>query len=377
MSEGGHQRTLDAATAEPATGGDSALVCPAPLGRYDRVVLAHGAGGGLTARLVDEVFRTALGGAEVAAGHDGATLALGALRGPSPDAAIAVTTDAFTVRPLVFPGGDIGSLAVHGTVNDLVACGAEPVGLTATFVLEEGLPLALLDAVARSFASALRASGLRMLAGDTKVVERGKGDGIFISTSGLGVVRTAMPLAPTRIGPGDVLLLSGPVGDHGLAVLVAREGLDLGVDGGALRSDSASTWPLLRALLDAGIEPHCARDPTRGGFATAAVELAEQARVSMVLDEPSIPVRAEVRDAAELLGLDPLYAACEGRQLFAVAAADADRALAVLRATPEGAGAALVGVVEDGPAGRVTLRSGVGGPRLLDRLAGDPLPRIC
>lgn len=376
--DGGPGAQTDGAPAPPADAA-AALACPSPVGRYDRVVLAHGAGGGLTARLVDEVFRAALRGPEVAAGHDGATLALDALVGAPVSGALAVTTDAFTVRPLVFPGGDIGSLAVHGIVNDLVACGAEPLGLTATFVLEEGLPLDLLRALASSFAEALRACDMRMLAGDTKVVERGKGDGVYVSACGLGVVRTAAPLSPRRIRAGDALLVSGPVGDHGLAVLVAREGLGIASPGGALRSDSASTWPLLRALLEAGVEPRCARDPTRGGVATALVELGEQAGLGVVLDEGAIPVRPEVRDAAELIGLDPLYVACEGRQLFVVPAADAERALAALRAAPCGAGAeaARIGVVTPGPAGRVVLEGAVGGARVLDRLAGDPLPRIC
>lgn len=347
------------------------LDCPVPAGSYERIVLAHGAGGRLAERLVDEVFRRAFGGPELANGHDGASLVF---EGPT-----ALTTDGFTVRPLFFPGGDIGSLAIHGTVNDLVSCGAEPTHFTASFILEEGLLVTELERIARSMAAAAREAGLVLVAGDTKVVERGKGDGVYIAVTGLGRVRTREPLRPSRITPGDRVLLSGPVGDHGLAVVLAREALSVEA---VIESDSASTWPLLAALLEAGVEPHCMRDPTRGGLATVLVELAEQAGVDLRVSERAIPVRPAVADACELLGLDPLYVACEGRLVIVVPEAQAQPALAALRAAPGGAEACLIGEVShttEGRSGRgrALLDSGVGGARVLDRLAGEPIPRIC
>jgi hydrogenase expression/formation protein HypE len=347
------------------------LDCPVPAGSYERIVLAHGAGGRLSERLVDEVFRRAFGGPELAQGHDGASLVF--------EGQTAITTDGFTVRPLFFPGGDIGSLAIHGTVNDLVSCGAEPTHFTASFILEEGMRIGELERIAKSMGAAAREAGLVLAAGDTKVVERGKGDGVYITVTGLGRVRTREPLSPSRISPGDRILLSGPVGDHGLAVVLAREALSFEA---VIESDSASTWPLLAALLESGVEPHCARDATRGGLATVLVELAEQASVDLRVSERAIPVRPTVADACELLGLDPLYVACEGRLVFVVPEAQAELALATLRAAPGGAEACLIGEASRATAGhsgrgRALLDSGVGGARVLDRLAGEPIPRIC
>ncbi len=338
------------------------LACPVPFSSYDRVVLAHGGGGRATLRLIESLFVPLFDSPELRQANDGAVLSLA---GP-----IAVTTDAFTVRPLFFPGGDIGSLAVHGTVNDLACCGARPEALTVTFVLEEGLPLATLERIARSMAEAARACGVRIVAGDTKVVERGKGDGVYVSMTGLGTVREA--LAPSRARAGDRVLVSGPVGDHGIAVLIAREDVRLESE---VRSDSGEIASLVHALLDEGIEVHTVRDPTRGGLATALCEIARTAGLGMRLDEVSIPVRREVADACELLGLDPYYVACEGRAVVLVAPRDAERALAVLRRFhPQ---AQLIGEVLEEPRGVVLARGAFGGERVLDLLHGEQLPRIC
>lgn len=337
--------------------------CPVPFGAYDRVVLAHGAGGRLAARLVRDVFVAAFDDPELHAAHDAATLAL------SGD--LAITTDAFTVRPLFFPGGDIGSLAVHGTVNDLASAGAEPVAMTVAFVLEEGLELRALERIVQSLASAARAVPIRIVAGDTKVVERGHGDGLYLACTGIGRVRRR--LGPYAITPGLAVLVSGVLGDHGIAVLLARDPLGLDV---TLASDAASTWPLARALLDA-VDLRCLRDPTRGGLAAITHELAASAQVSIELDEAAIPVRPEVADVCELLGLDPLHVASEGRLVAFVPEADAERALAIWRALPEGRDAARIGTVLPRGEVPVVLRTPMGGRRALDLPAGEPLPRIC
>lgn len=343
-----------------------ALDCPLPFGAYDRVVLGHGGGGRLMQRLVREVFAAAFDEPELHAGHDGAVVA-----GP---AQLAVTTDAFVVRPLFFPGGDIGSLAVHGTVNDLAMCGARPRWLTAAFVLEEGFPLADLRRVVGSMADAARRCGVRVIAGDTKVVERGKGDGVFITTTGLGEVMVRAPVAPERVRPGDAVIVSGPIGDHGIAVLLARGGLGIGSD---VQSDSAPVWGAVHALIEAGIALHALRDPTRGGLAAVLNEIAAAAGVGMRIQEEAVPVRPGVADACELLGLDPMLVACEGRFVAFVPEADADRALAVLRSLPACAEAARVGSVLADHAGTVLLRSPMGGDRVLDLPMGEQLPRIC
>jgi hydrogenase expression/formation protein HypE len=341
---------------------DEGLSCPVPFSGYERVVLAHGGGGRATRRLVHELFQRHLGSPELREENDGAVVEL--------SGSVAVTTDAFTVRPLFFPGGDIGSLAIHGTVNDLAACGARPELCTASFVLEEGLPLATLDRIVASMARAAEAAGVRVIAGDTKVVERGKGDGVYIGMTGLGRVRA--PLAPRRVREGDVVLVSGPIGDHGIAVLVAREDVRLGTE---VTSDAGSIAPLVHALLDAGVALHAVRDPTRGGLATVLVEIAASAGLELRLDEPSVPVRPAVADACELLGLDPLYVACEGRAVLFVAAEDAPRALAVAQALEPGA--ARIGEVRRGTPGLVVACNAFGGERVLDLLSGEQLPRIC
>jgi hydrogenase expression/formation protein HypE len=318
-------------------------------------------------RLVRELFVAAFDNPWLAAGHDGAVL-------EPCSGKLAITTDAFTVHPLFFPGGDIGSLSVHGTVNDLAMCGARPRHLTASFVLEEGLPLEDLRRIVGSMADAARRCGVTVVAGDTKVVERGKGDGVFIAVTGVGRVESRTPIAPSRVRPGDAVLVSGPVGDHGVAVMTAREGIGIEAD---LVSDSAPVAAAVLALLDAGVDVHCLRDPTRGGLATVLCEIAAAAGIGVHVIEEAIPVRPAVADACELLGLDPLYVACEGRFMAFVPEAESERALAILRATPGSEQASRIGRATSDHPGTVVLESALGGERVLDMLSGEQLPRIC
>lgn len=334
--------------------------------RGDRVTLAHGAGGKATRDLVEALFAAALANDALAPLSDSAIVD-GAAR-------LAVTTDAYVVRPLRFPGGDIGSLAVHGTVNDLAVAGATPLWLTAGFVLEEGLPFELLREIVASMAAAARAAGVTVVAGDTKVVERGKGDGLYVTTAGVGAVPDGVMVGPERVRPGDRVLLSGTLADHGVAVLIARGDLALEAD---VASDTAPVHELSAALLELGPGLRWMRDPTRGGLATALNELTGAAGLSIRLDERAIPLRPAVVAACEVLGIDPLYVANEGKLIAVVAPEAADAALTALRAHPLGADAALVGTVEDDPDALVLLDTALGGARIVDVMVGDPLPRIC
>lgn len=342
------------------------LSCPLPAGDGETVQLAHGGGGRAMARLLDAVIRPAFHDPELERRHDGALVAL--------DGPAAFTTDSYVVRPLFFPGGDIGTLAVHGTVNDLAMCGARPLYLSVGLILEEGLPLATLRRVVRSMREAALLSGVRLVTGDTKVVDRGKADGMFVSTAGIGRVVAPAPVGPAGVRPGDAVVLSGDIGRHGMAVMAAREGLGFET---ALESDCAPLAAPVLALFEAGIAVHCLRDLTRGGLASAAVEIAEAAGRSIALEEAAIPVRADVGAACELLGLDPLHVANEGRFLAFVPARDAERAVAVLRRHPASAGAVVVGEVQEGPPGRVSCRGPLGVARVIDMLNGEQLPRIC
>ncbi len=345
----------------------TAFTCPAPLARYERIVMGHGSGGRLTADLVNHLFLPIFGGDVLGALEDQATLAIDGGR-------VAITTDGFVVRPLFFPGGDIGSLAVHGTVNDLAVGGAEPRYLTAAFVLEEGLPIETLAKVARSMRAACDEAGVTIVAGDTKVVERGKADGIFITTTGVGVVPPGRRLSISAARAGDRVLVSGPIGDHGIAVLSVREGLEFET---ALESDSAPVTALARKVLAAAPRTRCMRDPTRGGVASALNELAVASKVGVVLREEAIPVRAAVRAACELFGLDVLHVACEGRLVAIVPPDEAENALAALAKVPCGDEACLIGEIIAHQAGLVTLCSPLGGERIVPLLSGEPLPRIC
>jgi hydrogenase expression/formation protein HypE len=333
----------------------------------DVVELAHGGGGTKTARLVETLFAPAFRNPHLEPLGDGAVVAVGSER-------LAFTTDTFVVKPAFFPGGDIGSLAVHGTVNDLAMCGAEPLFLSAGYLLEEGFPLCDLERVVASMAAACAAVGVPLVTGDTKVVDRGKGDGIYVNTSGVGRVRDGVEVGPGRAAAGDAVIVSGPVGDHGIAVMAAREGIDFQT---ALLSDSAPVVAPVRALLDAVPDIHVLRDPTRGGLATALCEIALSSKVGIRLEEAAIPVRPEVQGACELLGFDPLYVACEGRFLAIVPAHRVDDALAAIRPQPGGEGARAIGAVVAEDPGRLVLRTRLGSHRLLERLSGEQLPRIC
>jgi len=340
--------------------------CPVP-GTSDRIGIAHGGGGRMMQRLIDGVFRPHFTNPALDAAHDGAALAVGGAR-------LAFTTDSYVVQPLFFPGGTIGDLAVNGTVNDLAMCGARPLSLSAAFILEEGLRLADLEAVVVTMRDAARLADVAIVTGDTKVVERGKGDGIFITTAGIGVIEHAGEIAPARVRPGDAVIVSGDLGAHGVAILSVREGLEFE---GPVASDTAPLWRPIEALLDAGVDVHCLRDLTRGGLASALNEIAATARLSMTIDEETIPVAPVVQGACELLGLDPLYVANEGRFVAIVAAGDATRALDLLRNHDVSQRAVLAGRVAEAPPGLVLLRSRIGGSRVLDLLSGEQLPRIC
>jgi hydrogenase expression/formation protein HypE len=348
--------------------------CPVPQSRYDRILLGHGSGGQLTADLIRRLFVPAFDNEVLAALEDQAVVRLAGsdngVRGPR----IAFTTDSFVVRPIFFPGGDIGRLAVHGTVNDLAVGGAQPLFLSAAFILEEGLALADLQRIVASMHAACDEAGVALVTGDTKVVDRGKGDQVFITTSGIGLVPEGRSLSIGAARPGDRILVSGTLGDHGIAIMSVREGIEFET---VLESDSASLADLTRVMLEACPAIRCMRDPTRGGLSSALNELAAASRVGVELHEAAIPLRSEVRGACEMLGLDPLYVANEGKLIAIVPPDDADRLLAVMRNHPLGQSAALIGeVVEDHP-GMVVLHSLVGGERVVTMLAGEQLPRIC
>ena len=342
--------------------------CPLPLSDYPSVQMAHGGGGKLSQQLIEGLLVPSFDNPTLSALHDGAVFTAGGAR-------LAFSTDSYVVRPIFFPGGDIGSLAVHGTVNDLAMCGARPIALSCGLILEEGLPMASLRAVVASMCAAARTVGVSIVTGDTKVVDRGKGDGVYINTAGIGIVADGIVIDPRRARPGDAVLLSGRIADHGIAILSVREGLEFE---SPIESDSAPLHDLVARLLDRlGADVHVLRDPTRGGVASATNEIAARAGVGIRLDEPSIPVSEPVRGACELLGLDPLYVANEGKLLAIVAREAAESALDVLRSHALGAEAAIIGEVVEGRAGVVTLRSSIGGSRIVDLLTGEQLPRIC
>jgi hydrogenase expression/formation protein HypE len=347
--------------------------CPLPHTSTDRVLLGHGSGGLLTAELIGRLFLPALGNEVLAALEDQATVVLPGRNGTAAPR-IAITTDAFVVRPPFFPGGDIGRLAVHGTVNDLAVGGARPLYLAAAFILEEGLALDDLRRIAASMRRACDEAGVTLVAGDTKVVDRGKGDQVFITTTGVGLVPEGRTLSIRSARPGDRILVSGTIGDHGIAIMSVREGIEFET---VLESDTAPLNGLAEALLDACPAARCMRDPTRGGLSSATNELAIASGVGVALEETAIPVKPEVRGACEMLGLDPLYVANEGKLIAVVPPDDASRALEALRAHPLGREAALIGTVVADHPGMVVLRSRIGGERVVTLLAGEQLPRIC
>jgi hydrogenase expression/formation protein HypE len=341
---------------------DFALSCPLPIRDYPTVLLAHGGGGKLMHGLIERMIAPTFGNPLLDERHDGAVFDLGGVR-------FAFTTDSYVIRPLFFPGGDIGTLAVNGTVNDLAMCGAKPVYLSAGFILEEGLPMETLWRVVRSMRGAADAAGVAFVTGDTKVVDKGKGDGMFVNTAGIGVVREGVSLLPSRIRAGDALVVNGDIGRHGIAIMAVREGLEFET---VIESDCAPLAGVVARLLDVGVEAHCLRDLTRGGLASAVVEIAETAKVHVRLDERAIPVREDVRGACEILGFDPLYVANEGRFVAFVPEKDVPDALAAI-----GDDASVVGRVVEGTPGIVTMTSRIGTNRIVDMLSGEQLPRIC
>jgi hydrogenase expression/formation protein HypE len=348
--------------------------CPVPKSQYDRILLGHGSGGQLTNDLIQRLFVPALGKDVLAALEDQATVRLGTGNNGVKAPQLAFTTDAFVVRPLFFPGGDIGRLAVHGTVNDLAVGGARPLFLSAAFILEEGLPLEDLRRIVASMRQACDEAGVELVAGDTKVVDRGKGDQVFITTSGIGLVPEGLALSIRNARAGDRILVSGTIGDHGIAIMSVREGIEFET---VLESDSAALNDLTGVMLDACPGIRCMRDPTRGGVSSALNELASASRVGVELDEAAFPVRPEVRGACEMLGLDPLYVANEGKLLVVAPPEDTGRLLAAMRGHPLGRNAAVVGEVVASHPGIVVMRSLVGGDRVVTMIMGEQLPRIC
>lgn len=336
--------------------------------KHGHVDMAHGSGGRAMAQLIDELFARHLGNDYLAQGDDGALLP------PPGEGRLVMATDAHVVSPLIFPGGDIGCLSVHGTINDVAVMGAEPLYLSVAFILEEGFKFADLERIVKSMAEAAKAAGVPVVTGDTKVVERGKGDGVFITTTGVGVVRPGCELSGRNARPGDVILVSGTLGDHGMAIMAERE--SLGFES-PIVSDTAALHGLIAAMRASGAEIHVLRDPTRGGLATTLNEIARQSGVGMMLQEKALPVTPAVGAACEFLGLDPLYVANEGKLVAICLESDAERLLNVMRAHPLGKDAAIVGSVHEDPHHFVQMTTAFGGKRIVDWLSGEQLPRIC
>jgi hydrogenase expression/formation protein HypE len=342
-------------------------VCPAPLRDSPNIVMGHGGGGAMSGELIEHLFLPAFGPAADAGMGDSAVVNIGGAR-------LAFSTDSFVVKPMVFPGGTIGDLAVNGTVNDLAMAGARPMVMSTAFILEEGTPLDEIARIAQALGTAAMAAGVKLVTGDTKVVDSGHGDGVYINTAGIGLVDERADIRPQRAAPGDVVIVSGDIGVHGVAVMSCRAGLEFAT---TIASDTAPLHGLVAAMLDTGADIHVLRDPTRGGVAATLNEIARTAKTGISLDERTFPIPAEVRDACGLLGLDPLYVANEGKLLAFVPAADADRVLAAMREHPLGARAAVIGECVTEHPGMVSARTALGGTRVVDLPIGEQLPRIC
>lgn len=343
------------------------ITCPAPFPAKDTILLGHGSGGKLSAELVRDIFLPAFSNPALSKLDDQAVVDINGTR-------IAFTTDSFVVKPLFFPGGDIGSLAVHGTINDLAMGGATPLFMSAAFIVEEGLSINILKRVVASLQNAAQAAGVQVVTGDTKVVEKGSCDGLFINTTGIGTVPRGLELSADRARPGDKVLLSGYLGDHGIAILAQREGLEFAT---TIESDSAALHTLVAEMLQVSTSIRCMRDPTRGGLSSTLNEIAAQSRVGIQLQEAAIPIREAVRGACEMLGLDPLYVANEGKLVAIVDPVAAEPILAAMRRNPLGRDAQIIGTITENNSGLVTLRTPLGTTRVVDMLAGDQLPRIC
>jgi hydrogenase expression/formation protein HypE len=342
-------------------------VCPAPLRDSPNIVMGHGGGGAMSAELIEHLFLPAFGPAADAGMGDSAVVQVG-------DTLLAFSTDSFVVKPLVFPGGNIGELAVNGTVNDLAMAGARPLLMSTAFILEEGTALDEIARVAQAVGTAALAAGVKLVTGDTKVVDAGHGDGVFINTAGIGLVDERADIRPQRAQPGDVVIVSGDIGVHGVAVMSCRKGLEFGT---TIASDTAPLHGLVAAMIDTGADLHVLRDPTRGGMAATLNEIAKAAKVGVWLDERTLPVPPEVRDACGLLGLDPLYVANEGKLVAFVPPEDAERVLAAMREHPLGARAAVIGTCVAEHPGMVVAKTALGGTRVVDLPIGEQLPRIC
>jgi hydrogenase expression/formation protein HypE len=343
------------------------LQCPMPLNDSERIQLAHGGGGRRMHELLEGLVLPSFENDLLLERHDGATLNIAGAR-------LAFTTDSYVVKPLFFPGGDIGTLAINGTVNDLAMCGSRPLYLSSAFILEEGFPMESLRRVVESMRITAAEAKVQLVTGDTKVVDKGKGDGIFVNTAGIGVVEHSLTIAPSSVRVGDVILLSGDLGRHGIAIMAMREGLSFET---TIESDCAPLWEPVAALLDAGIEIHCLRDLTRGGLSSGLIEIAETAQVRISIEEMAVPVREDVAGACEILGLDPLYLANEGRFIAIVPEHATTSALEILNGHAVSCGAVRIGQVLEKPAGLVTMKSRMGTERILDMLSGEQLPRIC
>jgi len=341
--------------------------CPLPITNYKEIVLAHGGGGKLSRQLIDKVVLPQFRNELLEPLHDGAIFSVA-------DQRLAFTTDSFVVSPIFFPGGDIGSLSIHGTINDLAMCGARPLYLSASFILEEGLPMEDFWRIVQSMHAAADAAGVKLVTGDTKVVDRGKADKIFINTSGVGLVPDGVNIDPTRAQVGDKIIVSGAIAVHGIAIMSVREGLEFETE---IASDTAPLSSLVDAMLATKIDIHVLRDPTRGGITSALTEIAQSAKVGMLLDEARIPISEEVKGACEILGLDPLYVANEGKLLAIVAAQDIDLVLSAMTSHPLGQHAAVIGEVTSDHPGFIMMKTRVGGTRVVDMLSGEQLPRIC
>ncbi|NLI15517.1 MAG: hydrogenase expression/formation protein HypE [candidate division Zixibacteria bacterium] len=349
------------------------LSCPIPINEYPNILLAHGGGGKLTHQLIEKLFLPAFKNEQLNSRHDGAVLEIG-------DMKLAFTTDSYVVKPLFFPGGDIGTLAVNGTVNDLAMCGARPLFLSIGLIIEEGFSIDALWRVVNSLKDSAAKANVKIVTGDTKVVDHGKGDGIFINSSGVGLIEHDLNISPLSIKPGDKIILNGDIGRHGIAIMASREGLTFE---STIESDCAPLNGVVQKLLDAGIEPHCLRDLTRGGLATSLIEIAETSGLTINIEETEIPILEQVSGACEILGLDPLYVANEGRFVAIVPYSQAEKALKIIQAESPNRECRIIGEVRypdkanGGFRGMVTLTTKIGSSRLIDMLSGEQLPRIC
>ncbi len=346
---------------------DLEVACPLPISQYEKIVMAHGGGGRLMQQLIDRLMVTEFDNALLNEKNDSAVVDINQSR-------LAFSTDSYVVNPLFFPGGDIGKLAVCGTLNDLAMTGARPLYLSCSLIIEEGFPISSLQTIVKSMSIQAKAAGVEIVTGDTKVVENGKGDGLYINTAGIGLLETPLKISPAMVQPGDVVIINGDIGRHGIAIMAAREGFQLEKP---LESDCADLSGLVKLLLDNGIEIHCMRDLTRGGLATALIEISHAANKHIVLEERAIAIPNSVRGVSEVLGLDPCYVANEGRFISVLPESQSARALAIIQSHPLGQNAAIIGTVDPGNAGMVTIKNQIGTTRILELLSGSQLPRIC